>query len=191
MGKPIDRTVTIQTYRDHSAELGVRFEMFDDFYDSKTPTLCLRFSKDDVKDMRKSDFHRVTFRLNNNNGLQLKFASDKKDALWVVESTNGEQPDCPKTKPANGNTALKAEKVKDHELIAHNSNNCSLKFSFALNFVDAADVLGTQLIPFDPGGVNTNGGQADDISAFGISSNVVVGAVAATALLAVAFVFLR
>lgn len=189
MGKPVDRNVTIKAYTDHSEEHGVRFEMYDDLYDANTPTMKLKFSKND-EGMYTDDWHRVTFRLANQDTLHLKFASEKRDALWVAESDDPTKaPPCPKRRPTKTNTAMKAHQVKDYELIAHNSNHEHREFTFALNFVAAADVHGSNLIPFDPGGTNTNGGT--DPLTDSISSTVIIGAVAAVAVLAVAYLTLR
>ena len=190
-GKPKDRRVRIEVFPDHSAEHGIDFRMFDESVDAHSAVTELIFSKDQEK-MCTNDYHRVTFVLDNTKGTNVKFAPDKRDALWVVEGTDGKRPPCPKTRPAkapSGKT-LRAIKIDDYEMVAHNNNNEECEFSFALGVVAASDVNATQVIPLDPGGSNQNGGE-DPLTDTSISTNVIVGAIAAVAVLAVGFMILR
>lgn len=190
-GKPKDRRVRIEVFPDHSAEHGIDFRMFDESVDAHSAVTELIFSKDQEK-MCTNDYHRVTFVLENTQGTNVKFAPDKRDALWVVEGTDDKRPPCPKTRPAkapSGKT-LRAIKIDDYEMVAHNNNNEECEFSFALGVVAASDVNATQVIPLDPGGSNQNGGE-DPLTDTSISTNVIVGAIAAVAVLAVGFMILR
>lgn len=187
-GKPLERTVRIEVFPDHSDEHGVGFRMYDESVNTDTVVTDLIFSK---KGHKTNDYHKVKFVLKNTQGTNLKFAPQKADALWVVEGTDT-RPPCPKTKPAkapSGKT-LRAIKVDDYELVAHNNNNEKCEFSFALGVVAASDVNATQVIPLDPGGSNQNGGE-DPLIDSSVNLNVVVGAIAGVALLAVGFMILR
>lgn len=190
-GKPKDRRVRIEVFPDHSAEHGIDFRMYDESVDANVPVSELVFSKDQEK-MCTNDFHRVTFVLKNTQGTNVKFAPSKGDALWVVDGDATKRPPCPKSKPAkapSGKT-LRAIKVDDYELVAHNNNNEACQFSFALGVVAASDVNATQVIPLDPGGSNQNGGE-DRLVDSAINANVIIGAIAGVALVAVAFLMLR
>lgn len=189
-GEALPRTVRIEVFTDHSADHGIDFRMYDSAAaNPNEPVTELVFCKEGKK---KKDFHKVTFVLKNTEGTNLKFAPEKRDALWVVEGDSKTRPKCPKTKPAkapSGKT-LRAITVDDYELVAHNNNNEKCEFSFALGVVAASDVNATQVIPLDPGGSNQNGGE-DDLVDSAINTNVIVGALLGVALLAVGFMILR
>lgn len=188
-GKPLERTVRIEVFPNHSDEHGVGFQMYDESVNTDTVVTDLKFSK---KGHKTNDYHRVKFVLKNTRGTNLKFAPQKADALWVIEGDETTRPKCPKTKPTkkpSGKT-LRAISVDDYELVAHNNNNEKCEFSFALGVVAASDVNATQVIPLDPGGSNQNGGEVPLIDS-SVNLNVVVGAIAGVALIAVAFMILR
>jgi hypothetical protein len=188
-GKALERTIRIEVFPDHSAEHGIDFRMYDSANAEPDQAVDeLVFSKAGAK---KEDYHKITFRLENTKGTNVKFAPKKDDALWVVEGDSKNRPACPKRKPSkkpSGKT-LRAITVDDYELVAHNNNNDECEFSFALGVVAASDVNATQVIPLDPGGSNQNGGE--DLVDISSNMNVIVGAIAGVALIAVAFMVLR
>jgi hypothetical protein len=188
-GKALPRTVRIEVFPDPSKEHGVGFRMFDSAAEKPDQaTDVLIFSKAGKK---TNDFHRVTFKLENTQGTNLKFAR-KGDALWVVEGDDKTRPSCPSTKPAeepSGKT-LRVIRRHDHELVAHNNNNEKCEFSFALGVVTATDLDEYKVIPLDPGGSNQNGGEEPLVDS-SVNLNVIVGALAGVALLAVGYMILR
>lgn len=187
-GNRLPRTVRVEVFPDASKEHGIGFKMFDSTSgNSNQPTDELVFSK---AGKFKNDYHRITFKLENTQGANLKFAR-REDALWVVEGDDKTRPPCPRTKPAQAPSGKTLRLVGRHdlELIAHNNNNERCEFSFALGVVSATDLDEYKVIPLDPGGSNQNGGETLVDSS--INTNVIVGAIAGMALLAVGFMILR
>lgn len=153
--------------------------------------LTLEFSKDKYPGMKKNDDHEVHFELVQQEGMTLEFAHSLDDVLWVEMGDEYTMPPCPKKEPNPPCTIFYAEKSHPRKMIAVNTNPARQKFSFTINFVDSTHQGPKKLIPFDPGGSNQNGGEPPDIIDAGISTNVIIGAIAGVALLAVGFMILR
>ena len=182
--------VTIVARDDSTKPDGVAFHM--EMNGKPLPAdIPLVFSKDKHDPpMKKKDEHEIHFSLKQDPGLTLEFAHSETDALWAEMGDEKTMPACPKSEPDEPCSIFYAERSTPNKLIVVNKNPCQQNFSYTINFVDRTNAGSKKLIPYDPGGVNTNGG-TDDISDFSVSSNVIVGGIAAAALLAVAFVVLK
>lgn len=110
-----------------------------------------------------------------------RFPDDLEEALYVK---GGSSTYCPQSKSKWGQ--FEAVNVLDNgrTLKVWNKNDAKAKFAYTL----IAKKTGEKDLVMDPGGTNNNGGGDSD---FAFRSNVVVGAVAAAALLAVAFIVLK
>lgn len=122
----------------------------------------------------------IHFRLQGADGY--RFPDNLDEALYVKA---GSTSNCPQSKSKWGQ--FEAIDVQDNgrTLKVWNKNDAVAKFAYML----IATKTGEKPLIMDPGGTNNNGGS--EISAFGLSSNTVLGAVSAVALLAVAFIVLR
>ena len=114
-----------------------------------------------------------------------RFPEEPDEALYVNHGTT-----CPQSKSDWGHFRPKEVTNQGRTLEVHNLNKAHKKkedreFSYAL----VAKKTGEKSLLLDPGGTNNNGGE--EISDFSVSSNVIVGGIAAAALLAVAFVVLK
>lgn len=189
-GEPVDRTVKIVAFPDSKEPQGIGFHMYDESVSKTEPTDCLSFSNAGIF---KSNWHHITFVLENTKGTNLKFALEPRDALWVCDAVDGERPECPKKRPKKPGSAMRLiGQVGDHHIFVRNDNkppNGRLEFSFALNFVRASDVDSNELITYDPGGTNQNGGLEDP--KFLTANSIVLGVGAVLATVALALFALR
>ena len=179
--------VTIVAKIDQSKPDGVDFRMEDE-NGAQLDTLV--FSKDKYPGMKKNDDHEVSFELDQEQGLTLEFAHSLDDVLWVEMGDKETMPPCPTKEPDPKTDIFYAEKSRPLKMTAVNTNPCKQLFSFTINFTDRTNQGPKKLIPFDPGGSNQNGGEPPFTDA-SINTNLVVGAIAAVALVAVAFMILR
>jgi len=108
----------------------------------------------DRDDMRKLDYYLVEFHLVDKTRLGLRFATDKKDAFWVVTGpVDGPSPPCP-TKPSYADE-IHAINVQRGRLIVRNENNTVANFTYSLGFLTREGTA----VRFDPGGINKDGGR--------------------------------
>jgi hypothetical protein len=180
--------VTIVAEEDASKPDRIAFHMEDSKGCKLPDDIPLTFSKKGHSPpMYKTDEHEIHFKLKQDPGMTLEFAHSKQDVLWVEMGDEDNMPDCPKEEPDQPCAIFYAEKSTPNTLIVVNTNPCKQHFSYTINFVDRTNPGPKKLIPYDPGGTNSNEGEDRIVEAGG----VVVGAIAAMALFAVAFVFLR
>jgi len=134
----------------------------------------LKFDK--KQEMKKADHHEVTFKLETEQGVSLRFPSDKLRAMWVAKGTATKPPACPKS-PAH-HPDIVAHSVTANELVVHNRNPEQCLYKFALNFVKPTDTNESKLISYDPMYDNRNGGTLKSASSMLMVGVVAVGAVA-------------
>ena len=118
--------------------------------------------------------------------MTLEFAHSKQDVLWVEMGDEDNMPDCPKEEPDQPCAIFYAEKSTPNMLTVVNTNPCRQHFSYTINFVDRTNQGPKKLIPYDPGGTNTNEGENRIIGTGGI-----IGAIVAVAVLSVAYIALK
>ena len=185
--KPMQVTILAKPHPTDAAEYAFQIE---DHHKTKLKASDpLVFRKGDFPGMKKSDVHEVKFKLDQQPGMTLEFAQSAEDVFWVAMGDEHTEPPCPDERPDKASDVIFVDKSTPQVLTVINTNPCPQKFSFTINFVDRTHTGPKKLIPYDPGGSNQNGG----IDGFdpGIATNVIAGAVAAVALLTVAFVVLR
>ena len=180
--------VTIVAEEDAAKPDGIAFHMEDAKGIRLPDAVPLTFSKKGHNPpMYKTDEHEIHFKLRQGPGMTLEFAHSKQDVLWVEMGDENNMPDCPEEDPGQPCPIFYAEKSTPNTLIVVNTNPCRQHFSYTINFVDRTNQGPKKLIPYDPGGTNTNEGEDRIFDAGG----VIVGAIAAMALVAVAYVALR
>ena len=148
-----ERHVKVRAFIDGSQEDGVGFEMIDDD-GSVTDTLVFDKKKDGLK---KDQYHRVIFTLQDDSGQKLLFPSDKDQAMWVAQGTETEIPNCPESRRHHGEFKAKEVGKQRNTLEVHNQNSKKCYYKFSLNFVRATDTGEMRLIRFDPITTNKNG----------------------------------
>jgi hypothetical protein len=114
------------------------------------------FSKRD-HGMSSKDPHIVRFTLVNDlTGRDLRFPSDRHDAMWVQDGET-----CPQRDSPRDYSAFEPLMVIDEgrTLLAINRNNKKRKIGFTLNFLPEGDEDPSNSIPWDPIGDNQNGGR--------------------------------
>jgi hypothetical protein len=145
-----NRTILVNIWDDPDAPNGIQFNLSG--YDVQNNEVSC-----DKKGMKKEEFNKVTFEINNRSVRNWLFPSDVGNAMWVgSDATN-----CPETKPAeNPEFPLKKMNVSSdrEQLSIENKNSAVAKYKFALNFVDGDDQK--HLYPFDPIWNNQNGGSS-------------------------------
>lgn len=153
MGEGKQRNITIKALQDSSAPDGVVFKMFDG--DAETERLVFDKHADGMK---KADYHKLLFTLENGQGVNLRFPSDRDRAMWVTKGTENDLPDCPSSSAHHAHMQPKKVLPGRMQLEAHNHNPERCLYKFALNFVDGGDPQESKLICFDPITENRNGG---------------------------------
>ena len=143
-----DRTVKVHARKKMGS---VKFHLEDE---DGTVGDTLVFDKKDP--MKKGDFHKVTFELVREEGVSLRFPSDKNRAIWVRDDGATVKAGCPTANDAQGDFV--AQHVDANRLIVHNKNPKKAFYKFALNFVKPTDTDESDLITYDPVFENRNGG---------------------------------
>lgn len=108
--------------------------------------------------MKKGDEHEVTFKLVQEQGMNLRFASDPDRAMWVNRGTATDIPSCPTSQPTKNNAVFHATSSQGDTLVAINKNPQKCYYKFSLNFVDPTGRDPNYLYRYDPVGDNQNGG---------------------------------
>lgn len=85
-------------------------------------------------EMRKLDYYLVEFELDDRTDLDLRFATRKKDAFWVVMGPDGAT-DPPYPKQPSYSDEIRAVDVDKRKLTVRNENNTVAKFAYSLGFV--------------------------------------------------------
>jgi hypothetical protein len=148
---------------------------------------CLTVGDDNHISFNDGDDHsgfRIFYHLEGADGY--RFPEDPDEALYVNHGTT-----CPQSKSKWGQFRGVAVSNQGRTLEVLNKNEKQAKKAdrhFAYSLV--AKKTGAPPLLLDPGGTNNNG-EDPIIGPGGISSNVIVGGIAAAALLAVAFVVLK
>ncbi|WP_310468391.1 hypothetical protein [Sphingomonas sp.] len=148
-----DRKITVHAKKDPTKPNGIAFSMKDE-----DGTVGDELVFDKKQEMKKSEHHKVTFKLVREQGVSLRFPSDKKRAMWVRKDGATTLAACPTAQDQHPD--ITAQQVSANELIVHNKNPEAAKYKFALNFVKPTDKDESDLITYDPVYVNRNGGTA-------------------------------
>lgn len=171
-----DRTVIVLATKKPGPQDRIQFQLKDE-----DGTVGDELVFDKKQEMKNSDHHRVTFRLEQEQGLGLRFPSDKTRAMWVRRDGATAKSACPTAQDSHAD--ITAQKVTADELVVHNRNPDIAQYKFALNFVKATDQDESDLITYDPVYVNRNGGTSAPISMLALAL-VGAGAVALIATMA-------
>ncbi len=165
------RVIKVHAKKNPTKPHGIQFDMEDE--DGKFGDELVFDKK---QEMKKNDHHNVTFRLERENGVSLRFPSDKKRAMWVRRDGATVAAGCPTEQDQHAD--ITAQHVSANELIVHNRNPEPAMYKFALNFVKPTDKDESDLITYDPVYVNRNGGTGSSASSMLMVGVVAVGAVA-------------
>lgn len=177
------REVTIKPYRTTTGDIDFRMYVGN----SKTPTDTLEFDKGKDK-IPKSQFYKVHFTLENAPDTNLVFLQDsknKQECMWVAEGNKFQPPACP-----TGNSThseILVDDVQDYELIVENQDLTVCKYKFVLCFEDID--RNRKVVRYDPIYDNKNGGVQS--SSMSLSTGPVILAVAAIAIVGLAYLALR
>lgn len=147
----------------------------------------LVFTKGD-KGMKASDHHVITFKLLQQEGLDLMFAPDPDVAMWVNRGTANNIPSCPTVQPKKNNAVFHATASNGDTLTVLNKNPQKCFYKFSLNFVAQGGENPDYLFRYDPIGDNRNGGSGSGFETWAALAGL--GAVAALGCIAY-FAFYR
>lgn len=133
------------------------YEFSMDEGNGKTNQLTFDKTKDGMK---KTEDYEIKFKLNNEDGADLKFSRDLNKVLWA-EQTTVVDPPCPTSQQMQGIFYVKSQgDIKDDELTVTNTDPKVERFIFAFNFLPSNEVDGptANYKLYDPIGDNLDGG---------------------------------
>lgn len=157
--EPVNRTGwkrKVKVLAEKNSKGEVEFQMDSDLKGSDADVVF-----DKTKDkMPKRDFYLVEFDLDDDTGLDLEFAPDPRNALWVAVGTETEAPPCPENPSHSDEFYAVGIGQSGKRLTVRNDNETKAKFSFSLNFLkggaDPEDP--NSYVRYDPIGDNRDGG---------------------------------
>jgi hypothetical protein len=121
----------------------------------------LTFSKSDEQ-MKKGDWHEITFELHDPTGSDLQFHPDPGTAMWVARGTKHKAPRCPRNPARDPDQEFRPTKVSDDglQLTVINDNKAECLLAFQMNFVEpfAKGDRPKIVAEYDPIVENKNGG---------------------------------
>lgn len=146
------RNITVKAKRDPTSYTGFDFSLWENGMKVEDETIV---SKKEPKH-KQSDHHKFIFKLENEEGSDLKFLDNSCDVMWVKPGNENQAGNCPK-KRSNDRDFFVCD-ISPHELVVLNANSRKCMLKFVLNFVGTKADGSQGVVPYDPIWGNTNGG---------------------------------